>query len=249
MVDVPVPKPRWYHLTPDRVVLGLLAVEGFLLFSEWFEWFAINRHKGYTVVIAVAVVAAAILLMMFWFLAALLFRLRFQFSIRTLLALPLVVAVLCGWLATEMKQARKQREAAEELRKAGGDVLYSYQLDPSGTQTPSAIPPEPSWLRALLGDDFFANVPCAAFDELSGDAGLEHLRPFTHLQVLYLNNTKVTDAGLENLKGLRQLEGLNLQLTKIGDAGLEHIMGLRGSKDCTSPARTSATLDWYTSKD
>ncbi len=156
MVDVPVPKPRWYHLTPDRAVLGLLAVEGFLLLSEWFEWFPFNRHKGYTVVIAVAVVAAAILLMMFWFLAALLFRLRFQFSIRALLGLALVIAVPCSWLATEMKQARKQREAVEEIKKAGGEVGYDYDYDSSGKANHGATPPV--WLRNVLGDDLFGNV-------------------------------------------------------------------------------------------
>ena len=61
---------RWYRLTPDRVVLGLLAVEGVLLLSEWFGWFAFNRHKGYTVLIAVAAVAGAMLLVLLWFLAA-----------------------------------------------------------------------------------------------------------------------------------------------------------------------------------
>ena len=25
------PKPRWYHLTPDRFLIGLLAAEGLLL--------------------------------------------------------------------------------------------------------------------------------------------------------------------------------------------------------------------------
>ena len=30
----------------------LLAVEGFLLLSAWFRWFAFNQHKGWTVLIA-----------------------------------------------------------------------------------------------------------------------------------------------------------------------------------------------------
>ena len=33
-------------------MLGLLAVEGFLLLSEWFRWFPFNEHKGWTVLIA-----------------------------------------------------------------------------------------------------------------------------------------------------------------------------------------------------
>ena len=108
-------KARWYRLTPDRVVLALLAVEGFLLLSEHFGWFAFNRHKGYTVLIAIAGVAVAMLLMFLWFLAAVLFRLQFQFSIRSLLLLAIVVAVPCSWLATEMKETRKQREFVDGI--------------------------------------------------------------------------------------------------------------------------------------
>ena len=48
------PKPRWYRLTPDRLVLLLLAVEGLLWLSERFCWFPFNQHKGWTVLIAVA---------------------------------------------------------------------------------------------------------------------------------------------------------------------------------------------------
>ena len=106
---------RWFRLTPDRVVLGLLALEGFLLLSQRFEWFAFNRHKGYTVLITVASVGLAMVLMFCWFLAALIFRWRFQFSIRALLLLTVVVAVPCSWLATEMKQAARQRDAIEHF--------------------------------------------------------------------------------------------------------------------------------------
>lgn len=44
-------KRRWYHLTPDRLIFGLLAVEGFLLLSEHYQWFAFNEKKGRTVLI------------------------------------------------------------------------------------------------------------------------------------------------------------------------------------------------------
>jgi hypothetical protein len=36
-VDTVVAKPRWYRLTPDRLILGLLAVEGLLWLSERFR--------------------------------------------------------------------------------------------------------------------------------------------------------------------------------------------------------------------
>jgi hypothetical protein len=35
----PALKLRWYRLTPHRIVVGLLIVEGLLWLSERFQWF------------------------------------------------------------------------------------------------------------------------------------------------------------------------------------------------------------------
>jgi hypothetical protein len=222
-------KARWYRLTPDRVVILLLAVEGFLLLSEWFGWFPFNQHKGYTVLIAMAAVAAAMLLMLLWFLAALLFRLRFQFSIRSLLLLAVVVAIPCSWLATEMKKAREQRAIVGEVKKAADSVIYDYQVDPLFFYgNLDATPTAPLWLRNLLGDDLFADVKHVFFPEhrTISDAGWQHLKELTQLERLVLSDTKVSDADLQHLEGLTQLKELYLQGTQVGDAGLRHITGL-----------------------
>ena len=243
--------PRWYRLTPDRCVLGMLLIEGLLWLSERLRWFPFNQHKGWTVLIAVASVAAALLAMSLWFLAAFVFRRRFQFSIRALLLLMVVVAAGCGWLATDIKQARKQQAVVEGIHKARGTCFYDYELDPDGTEAPDAGPSGPDWLRKLLGKDFLASVTkvnlstSEAIDaglrllqglpqltslelDLSGvsDADLQHLEGLTQLRDLQLDQTNVSDAGLEHLKRLTQLHSLSLNGTKIGDAGLEHLKGL-----------------------
>ena len=140
MVNAPRCKPRrrWFRITPDRVVVALLAVEGLLWLSDQFRWFPFNQHKGYAVLICLATVGAAFLLMSLWFLAALVFRLRFQFSIRSLLVLTVVVAAAVHWLEVEREQARKRRETVETIASAGGVVSYDYQIDPSGVEIPSA---------------------------------------------------------------------------------------------------------------
>ena len=98
-MTTPTPHPRWYCLTPDRLILVLLVVEGLLWLSErlgWPVW-----HKGYAVLTAVAAVGVALVLMLLWFAVALVFRWRFQFSIRSLLVLAVVVAIPCSWMAVE----------------------------------------------------------------------------------------------------------------------------------------------------
>jgi hypothetical protein len=77
------PKPRRFHPTPSWLIVGLLMVEGLLWLSERFQWF--DFHKGYAVLIGVAAVGVVFVVMLLWLTVALLFRLRFQFSIRSLL--------------------------------------------------------------------------------------------------------------------------------------------------------------------
>ena len=253
MMTTPDPQRRWYRLSPGRLVLGLLALEGFLLLSErlagspststragpcsspWRAW-------------------AALLFFFLWFAASLLFRWRFQYSIRSLLVLTLAVAVACSWLSWEMKKAREQKATVEWIRvrdlamreydyelDANGDELVQFDLEPSG----------PKWLRRLLGDDFFNDVVrldvCSFTDDdlekvkgltelqglelygckLTGD-GLRHVNP-SHLRKLNLAATKVTDDSLKNLERFTQLEELELgqNMDGISDEGLKHLLPLK----------------------
>ena len=75
----------------------------------------------------------------------------FQFSLRTLLVIVTLCAVLCSWLAVRMQQAKRERKAAAAIEDACGQVGWS---EPSG----------PAWLRTLLGDDLFHHVDSVELD-------------------------------------------------------------------------------------
>jgi hypothetical protein len=212
------PKLRWHQPTPGRLLVVLLMVEVILLLSK--PWLP----KGYAVLIAIASVGVTMVLMLVWWLLALLFHWRFQFSLRSLMVVTVVVAIPFSWLAVEMKAARKQREVVELFRRLWRDsVVYDYQYGPTIALTPTG----PVWLRTLLGDDFFANV---FWVNLAGtkatDADLKHLEALPQLQWLWLRATEVTDGGLRHLQGLSQLQRLFLEDSKITDAGLLHLKGL-----------------------
>ena len=87
----PKPDIRWFHITPGHCLAALLLVEGSLLLAEWFRWIP----KGWAVLIAAAVAVVVTVLTLLWFTLALIFRWRFQFSIRTLLVATTLIAVLC----------------------------------------------------------------------------------------------------------------------------------------------------------
>jgi hypothetical protein len=235
----PAPKPRWYRLTPDRFIAGLLALECLLWLCEQCQWLGFSKGRDSAVVLAVLVAGMAGGLLSLWFIGSLLFRRRLQFSIRSLLALTAVIAILFGWLAAEK---RNHRAAADEIRALGG--TEGYAGGPGGVL-----------IRSLLGNDIAAGEIDYAFfsqttvtDEKLGrlipplrqlqvltldlrgqpitDAGLVHLKDFTQLQALDLGETKVTDAGLVYLKGLTDLNSLDLPGTKVTDAGLENLAGM-----------------------
>ncbi len=213
---------RWFHVTPGRLLVVLLAVEGLRWLSERFGWFA--WHKGYAVLVAVAVVGVFFMVMLGWLLLALLFRLRFQYSLLSLLVLAVAVALPFAWLATEMKAAKKQREAIQVIENEGGSVVYDY---PGGFRGAGGVPPQPAWLRKLLGDDVVVSVTSAGLGPFrTTDFEIEQLKPLTELQSLDAFETRVTDAGLPYLERLTKLQELNLGGTKVTDAGLQHLKGL-----------------------
>ena len=94
---------RWFRLSPDRFVVSLLLVICFLWLSERFQWFGFNHHKGWTVLIAVAAVGVTAFAMLLWWTAGLIFRWRFQFGIRSLLAVLFGLLDCRSWMAVEMK--------------------------------------------------------------------------------------------------------------------------------------------------
>ena len=220
--ETPTPKLRWYRLTPDRLVVGVLVIEGFLLLSEWFDWFAFNRQT-WTVLIALAVVGLALSVMFLWFILAMLLRRRFQYGIRSLMLLVVAVAVVCSWLAVEMRSERRQWAAAQTLEAEGpADPVEKMLRRPFGT-----VRYQQTWLGRLLRDESLVMVTSV---DLTGksttDETLAHLHGLRQLEWLTISNTKITDAGLVHLHGLRQLQWLLLDQTKVTDAGLIHLQCL-----------------------
>ncbi len=117
-MDDNLPKRRWFCPTPGWLVVVLLGVEALLFLVERYYWLP----KGWPVLIAIAAVALIMLLVLLWFVIALILRWRFQFSIRSLLALVFVVAVPFSWLAVEMKQANSQPRMVMEIERLGGNL-------------------------------------------------------------------------------------------------------------------------------
>ncbi len=230
MDDTTHARVRWFHLTPGRFVIGLLAVEVLLWLSERFGW--LGWHKGYAVLTTVAVVGVGMLMTGVWFGVALVFRRRFQFGLRALLLLAVVMALPCSWMATEMNRAGRQTHAIVAIKKLGGSALYNYYgeplLDWADTKgMPPTELPVPTVLQNLLGKDFFSDCILVYLSKPeTDDLGLQALDGLPHLRRLHMLGTKVTDTGFQRLERLSQLRVLDLNGTQISDGGMEHLQGL-----------------------
>ncbi len=135
----------------------------------------------------------------------------YQWRLRSLFILTLLVAIGMSWLTVTMRDQRRQKVAAEAIRKAGGWVRA-----------------ETTWLGKLLGDDSLVKVTDVRFDAYRTtdvDTQLQNLRGLSELRELGLNWTDVTDAGLAHLQGCTHLRRLWLKGTKVTNAGLAHLQG------------------------
>jgi hypothetical protein len=88
-----------------------------------------------------------------------------RFSLRAFL---LAITLCAIWMAYQTNKARNQRIAVEVIHEAGGAVYYDWMLKPiydaegnvpflKVIKNPETIN-APSWLRHVLGDDYFQHV-------------------------------------------------------------------------------------------
>jgi hypothetical protein len=217
----PTPTTRRPHPTPACLILGLLVVEGLLWLSERYQW--PTWHKGYAVLTAVATVGVVMIVMLGWFIVALVFRWRFQFSIRSLLVLVAAVALPCSWLTVKMKAAREQKTAVETINRLGGSVFYDYRKNFFWLPISHAQPPEPAWLRSLFGVDFFHDVRNLYFDNRLTGLVLKHLKDLPLLEELWLESSDISDDGLVSLEELQHLQLLRLDRSSVSAKGIERL--------------------------
>ncbi len=156
-----------------------------------------------------------------------------------------------GWSAMSRQRARKQAEAIEALRQAGGRVYLDYQWR-DGQLMVDARPPQAAWLRRLMGpemldravavdlrgierpDDLLRSLlllpylaDLNASDTSISDVSLETIQRLTGLARLDLSGTAVSDKGLGRLERLPRLTSLKLSKTGLTDAGVEALGRLK----------------------
>ena len=228
---------RWLRPTPAVAPLGHGGRDGRPVACDYIPWWWLFfiEMKGWPVLLAVAVVGAVVVLLPVWMLAALVFRRRVQFGLRTVFVFVTLCTVVSSWLAVRIEQARRQAEVVARINKIDG-VIVSYDFQENRQGHPHRPSPAPEPLIRLLGVDFFANVvSLACRDDFSHypqfpndpyfpqytDAALADVAALAELEFLFIGGDQVTDAGLSQLETLANLRVLFLSHTKVTKKGLE----------------------------
>ena len=143
-----------------------------------------------------------------------------RLSLRSLLFLVVVISVPLAW---KVNRAHNQRRVVAKLTSLGAQVIWSFQ------QPGAKDPPEPQWLRRLLGDHFFFDVHHVDTSGATEDVILE-AAALPNLKSLYVDSDALTDDGIANLARISDVETLSLRSTNITDTGLERLTGLKNLK-------------------
>jgi Leucine Rich repeat len=211
------------------LLTALVIWELLLALASGCGWFGLGIPKGWGSLFCAATAGAALLAMALWLVAAVVGHWRFQFQVISLMLLVLAIAIPCGWLTRDARQAARQHEIVARAGLLRCGIFYDYNLSPSGeVQFVSGVPPGATFLDQWFGRDFFHHVVGA---QPKTDAALLSLQEFSGIRRLYGDNSELTNEGLKALPSFQQLEWLDLRdAPRIGDAGLRHLQGLRRLK-------------------
>ena len=150
-------------------------------------------------------------------------KFRFRYSLRTLLILTTLVAVIS---AMPIRQAYEQRKAREWVAGQGGHITFAHKYNAT-TQTydHQAELKVPAFLVSLFGIDCFDSVIGVILDnQIVHD--LQPLANLSDLQTLFIN-IEIDDAlDFSPLAKLNSLEHLTLGYTNITAERLEKVRKL-----------------------
>jgi internalin A len=163
---------------------------------------------------------------------------RFQFSLRALMVVVLVVSVVLAWV---VRRALVQRDAVSAIVHGGGSVLYHWEYPGFRTQPDGRIvagvpmkkgvSPWPKWLMDRLRPDYFGAVTQVHVGPKDPDAVMARVAQLDGLKSLYFNlNVPITDAGFKYVRGMTELKHVAMPIrgSKLTAASLESLKGLTG---------------------
>ena len=136
----------------------------------------------------------------------------FRFRLRTLLILLSAVAVVLAILSI---RANRQRRAVNAIGQSG-HVVYHHEFpyeDFFGEADYTVSPKVPTWIRKIVGDDYFQTVRMVTFSPT--DEIMAHLSQLPNIESITIDAHQLSDAGFGKLADIPNLRRGSIK----GDGG------------------------------
>lgn len=158
-------------------------------------------------------------------------RYKFQFSLRQLLFLTAIVALLLALtIGAKVDALIQRRNATATIESLGGFVSYDYQWHPTNGWMQNAKPPGNALLKRLLGSDYCSNVVeiqlfagGTMHPEKFDDDSAARISVLSELKWLVIMNSAVTDAGLRHFAKLKAIERIDLDGSNVTEKGVRDL--------------------------
>lgn len=152
-------------------------------------------------------------------------------SVRTWMAVVLVIGIVLGW---KVRHASRQRNAVAVIRQAGGYVFYEPP-DPRGASGSSESSRPLVWVRNAIGGDYFYDVSGVFFFHYGqyrsaepADLGVfAAVGSLDRLEEFLNDHLTADDQALTLLARAANIKRLSLVLHPKAGTGLAHLQGLR----------------------
>ena len=178
---------------------------------------------------------------------------RLQFSLRTLLLVVSLLAVVSAFVGGELRRANHELSVVSKLEKLGADVVYDVKVIREGyflTRDDEAG--APSFFKRLVGIEG-SDVNCVNLNLLFVRQGQKNskikddcmvdIASLNNLKVLDMRGTGITDAGLVHLYALTELELILVSGTQITDDGIRRFKEF--NQDCDVYRQPLADIPMY----
>jgi internalin A len=139
-------------------------------------------------------------------------RPKFTLTVRGMMIAVLLVGGTIGW---KVRRAAIQRRAVAAISRAGGHVVYDFQIKAVREDDDNPQPWAPGWLRRVLGDEWFQEVNEVFLTDTD------------------LTETKQSDDLLAAVTTLDRLEKLEIDMQAINATSLVPLIRLTRLKELT----------------
>ena len=151
-----------------------------------------------------------------------------QFSIRSILAILTVLALVLSLHSYRQTSANRQIAAISEIRRLGGFTYYCYVQDENWNPGKKTYP---DWLENKVGQDYLYAIDAFVINSRpNADPAIEIAATLPALRLVKLPGCKITDNSIKPLAKLKRLEWLELFATPVTDDCMDTISRIRSLK-------------------